>query len=518
MTQVRHAAGQHVPARPAFAAVGDGVDAHHGRARRDRAVAPDGCARKAQAALHRPGVGVLVHGHVVAVGLAGRVGRTQVHGLRGAAAAREGAAQHLVGELLTHVAPGRGLATPPGGQAGQGQRLAQQALGDAGQEALDGRCLEEGAAQRVGQHPRAGARGLQKARHAERPVGAQLQRVAPVVVEPAHHAVHGLQAFHRLEVEAFAAHGEVATLHQRQAEITRKVRVLEVGLAVGPGREQHHARVGVARHLGGTLLQRVEQQSVAAGDALHAQRREGLGELPRDDKPVVQNIAQAAGPLRALRHQPPTAVGAARQVEGGDEEALATRRRHADHGPQPARMAQQQGGWQQALVQQRLRAVEVGQHALQQLGALHHAGLDGGPVGGFDDQRQQLQRPGPRRDAAAARAALGEHVVRDAVEADALLHLRDAAVQVLGHRDATRGRRHLRHEALPGRAQCAALAAQLVPHAGLGRQRVRGEGVRRRARGRVAAVEGQRALFGREAGREGGRHRRFRACAGRALC
>ncbi len=198
--------------------------------------------------------------------------------------------------------------------------------------------------------------------------------------------------------------------------------------------------------------------------------------MTRDDKPVVQHVAQARRPLRALRHQPPAPVGAAREVEGNDQQALPARRLSADHRPQPARVAQQQRGWQQALVQQRLRAVQVGQHLLQQFGALRHAGFYGRPVGGFDELRQQLQRPGAC--GIANLRVFAEDVVRDAVELDALRDLNDAAVEVVGHVDRTRRLRlRLRHrqrlrKTLPGVAQRASAGTQLIPHAGLSRQGV----------------------------------------------
>jgi uncharacterized protein YbcV (DUF1398 family) len=43
-------------------------------------------------------------------------------------------------------------------------------------------------------------------------------------------------------------------------------------------------------------------------------------------------------------------------------------------------VAQQQRRRQQAFVQQALRAVQVGQHAFEQFGTLHHTGFDGRPT------------------------------------------------------------------------------------------------------------------------------------------
>ena len=55
--------------------------------------------------------------------------------------------------------------------------------------------------------------------------------------------VDRLQAAERLQEHAAVAHRQVAALDQREAEVAREVGVLEVGLVVRPGREQHDARV-----------------------------------------------------------------------------------------------------------------------------------------------------------------------------------------------------------------------------------------------------------------------------------
>ena len=478
----RHAARQHVPAA---LAIGDGINTHHRRARTQCRVAPNRGARKAQAPLHCPGLGVF-----------GNRGRLRLADLRGSPLGRVGAAHQLVIELIAHVGPGRGFATPPGGQAGHQQGLAQEGLGDAGHEALNGGRLQKRAAQRIGHHHRAGTGSLQQAGHAQGRIGPQFQRIAEIIVQPSQHAVHRLQALDRLQVQALTAHGEVPTLHQGQAQVTRQVGVFEVGLGKTPGGEQHDARRVRARDFARGGLQRVEQAAVAAGDVLHAQIAKGIGKLPRDDEPVVQHIAQARRSLRALRHLPPAAIGPARQIKGHDEQAQAQRWRRAGHRPQPARVAQQQRGWQQALMQQPLRPVQIRQQTFQQLGALHDAGFDGGPLTRLHDVRQQFQRPGPAGHTAGCGVA--EHVVCDAVELDTLRHLADAAREVARQIGHTACSRQGLGKFFPRGAQGAVVVTQFVPDARLGRQGAAEQQVRgRRVRGRLGlelAPEGQRGL------------------------
>ena len=96
--------------------------------------------------------------------------------------------------------------------------------------------------------------------------------------------MHRLQALDRAQKKPLAAHREVGTFDQGQAEVARQIGVLEIGFAVGAGGEQGYARrvaVTQARgHLAGLLLHGIQQAPVTRGDVLHAQIAEGLGEEP----------------------------------------------------------------------------------------------------------------------------------------------------------------------------------------------------------------------------------------------
>ena len=282
--------------------------------------------------------------------------------------------------------------------------------------------LQEGRARGIGHQHVAGADDLQQAGHTQARIGPQLQRVQVLVVQALEQAVHRLQALQGLQVQALAAHREVAALDQRDAQVARQVGVLEIGFVVGAGRQQHHVGVGAGR---AHVLDAVDQCAVGGGQALHMQFLERLWEQARDRQPVLQQVAQAGGRLGALGHHPPVAVGSARQVEGADMQVRVGQGLHAVHGAQVARMALHQRRRQQALGQQALRAVDVGHHAVEHAHPLQHAGLDLAPAVGRDDQREQVQRPGPLRV-----GGVGVEVVGDAVVAQLALQLRAAVVQV----------------------------------------------------------------------------------------
>jgi hypothetical protein len=282
---------------------------------------------------------------------------------------------------------GRAFAAPPGGHRGQHQVFAQQGLGQPGQKAQQPLRLQEGRAGQVGHQQVAAAQRLQQPGHAQRGVGAQLQRVAPCVVHALEQGMHRLQPAQGAQVQPFVAHRQVAALHQGDAQVARQVGVLEIGFVVGAGRQQGDVRVGAGRGHG---PQAIDPGPVAGGQALDLQGLERAREQPGDGQPVLQHIAQAGGGLGALRDHGPFPVGAAGQVEGGNVQVVAARGRHAVHAAQVARVALDQRGGQQALPQGGLGAIGIGQHAIQQAHALQHAGLDPAPGRCFQDQREQV--------------------------------------------------------------------------------------------------------------------------------
>ena len=140
--------------------------------------------------------------------------------------------------------------------------------------------FEERTAQRIGHHHCASARRLHQTGNPQAGVTAQLQRVTPLVVQATQHAVHGLQALHGLEVEMIVAHHQVGAFHQGQSQVAGKVSVFEVGLVVGPGREQHDARRGTVRQITRGSVNGVHQAPITRRNVLHTQLAKGIGELP----------------------------------------------------------------------------------------------------------------------------------------------------------------------------------------------------------------------------------------------
>ncbi len=117
-------------------------------------------------------------------------------------------------------------------------------------------------------------------------------------------------------------------------------------------------------------------------------------------------------------------------------------------------MPEHQRGRQQAIVQQRLRPVDIGDDGIEQLRALRHRALDHRPLAFIDKKRQQVQRPRPRL------AVVRIDVVADVVVADLLRDGSGRPVEV-GYAVVA----EQIEELLPGSAQLARRVAQFVPMA-----------------------------------------------------
>ena len=342
------------------------------------------------------------------------------------------------------------LAEPPGCDRRQLQRLAEQLLAERRQIAEQCARLEHAGAERVGEHHRAAARAIGEAGNAERRVGTQLERVAVVVVLAAQDRVHALQPFDGLQPDAAIAHREVAAFDEREAEVAREQRVLEVGFVVRARREQHDLRRSVATRR--PAQQRVAQRGEERREALHMQLAKHLRKDARDDEPVLERVAGTRRRLRAIARDPPVPVGRAREVGGVVQQVHAARRTNALHLMQITAVAEHHRRRDRARAQQLLWAVDVGQHAVQQIGALRDAGFDDVPFGGRQQQRQRVDFPWP-----IGALRIGIHVIGDAVLADLALHQRQGVVDFGAFAVDERAQ-----ERIPVRARCTRPGQQLV--------------------------------------------------------
>ncbi len=279
----------------------------------------------------------------------------------------------------------------------------------AGKKRQQRRRFEHAHAERVGHEHAAGAARLHEPRHAERRVVPKLHRIAEVVVEPAQDPVHRLEALHGLEEDPVVSHREVAAFDEREAEIPRQVRVLEIGLVVRPRREQRDVRHLAVRGREGQqrLLQRPEERREHV-DAKIAKR---LGEEPRNRDAVLERVAGARRRLTARADDAPAAVGAAGEIEGDLMEEAAAGRRDPVRGPQKSRMAEDERRRQRAVGDQLLRPVQVGEDRVEQARPLSEPRGERLPFGRGHDQGQHVEAPRARRPVGVGVDVVGHAVV-----------------------------------------------------------------------------------------------------------
>ena len=214
-----------------------------------------------------------------------------------------------------------------------------------GQECgLRGR-FDQTRAERVGDRDVAGANRLDQARHAQHRVLAQFERIAEVVVLAAHDQVHRQQAAERLEVDAIVADRQVAAFDQRVAEVARQEGVLEVGLVVRAGRQQHDAGIlAMRRH---QAAQRLAVGLEEGREPTNLRGAKDVRQYARADDPVFERIAGARRRAGAIGDHPPLPVRRARQIRRINMQVDAARDRNAVTGPNESRMAENQLGRQQ---------------------------------------------------------------------------------------------------------------------------------------------------------------------------
>ena len=126
--------------------------------------------------------------------------------------------------------------------------------------------------------------------------------------------VDRLQAFERLDEDAAVAHRQVAAFDQREAQIAREVRMLEVRFVVRPGRQQHDP--GLVVRLRRQRHQRVALSAEERRQPLNLAVAERFGQAAQQHDPVLERVAGARRRLRPVGEHPPLAVRRARQVDG----------------------------------------------------------------------------------------------------------------------------------------------------------------------------------------------------------
>ena len=235
------------------------------------------------------------------------------------------------------------IAAPPRPGRFQLQIFAQQLLAKLRQIGRKGGGFEQSRAQRIRHGDVAAPDGMHQSRHAQERIGPQFEGVAEVVIESAEDHFHRLQSAEHLQVNAIVAYRQIAAFHQGVTEITRQVGVLEIGLVVGAGGQQHDARVVFVPR--GQGLQAFAERLEEWGQPLHPAIAERFGQRPRHHDAIFEGVAGAGRRLGAIREYPPTTVGAAAEVGGVQMQIAARRHTQAMNGSQKSGIGKDQLRW-----------------------------------------------------------------------------------------------------------------------------------------------------------------------------
>ncbi len=389
----------------------------------------------------------------VAPRLALRLAQTGAEGAAvGAGADRP---DHQPVEVADQVVEPEGGASPPGVGRRQQQALVEQGLAQRGEQRRQGRRLDQPGAEAVGTDHRAPSAGLEETGHAQLGVGPQLERVAPDVVDASQHHVDRAATVDLAGPDPALAHLQVGAGDQGEAEQGGEVGLVEGRLAVPSGGQHHDPRALDAGR--GQLGQRVAHHPEVRREPVQLGGLVGVGEQPRHHATVLHRVAQPRRRLRAIADHPPRAVGGTAHVGGGHDQPRAPRGQ-APGGADIAVEAPEQLGRDQAGGQQSARAVEVGEHRLQQPRALARAALEAGPLVVSQDRGQRVEPPLGLPAATCQRVARRggrQRVVGDAVVLEQAVCAAARGAEALGVPGVQR-------ERLPPRARVAVGTDQLV--------------------------------------------------------
>ena len=351
-------------------AIGGGKDPQTDRPGLNSAVDEHGGRGTVHAGLCREGRAVLAHSlqQVLPLALIEHRGVDRPMAPRG-----NRRADHQFIEVGFDIRPVFVASAPPRRHGGQLQIFAQLTAADGRQEGHQRGCFQQSAAQGVGHHDLPAASGLHESGHAVHRVVTQLQGIGLFVVHAAQDDIDRQEAAEGLQVDARAADGQVVAFNERIAQVAGEVGILEVARTSRSGREEHDTRIVGPLH--GKRLQCVAEGDEESRQAFHVQAVKVGGQDAGRDDPILQGQACSRRTLGVVGVRAPTAVDSAHEVPGIQVQEDISRRRNAVAGQQEAGLTEDQLRRDQALADQVLRTVKIGQNQVEQL---HPLGQRGG--------------------------------------------------------------------------------------------------------------------------------------------
>lgn len=354
----------------------------------------------------------------------------------------------LVGAVRLHVGENRFL----------GEVVADE-VGDVGVEEL---VVRDPVAHRVRECDVPGLGGVHDARAADHRVGAEVQRVEEVVVEPPVYDVDGHLAACGPHPHPVVAADQVVPHHQLHAHQPGEQGVFEVGGVPRSRGEDHDS--GVLRPGGRGGPQRGQQPPRVPVDGDHVLLGEEGREDPRHGPAVLDDVRNPAGDPHVVLEDPEVAGLVPYEVDAGDVDAYSARWLDPLRGPMEMSRVEEQPPGHHTVLEGTAVRVGVGEIGLQGPHPLRHPALDEIPLQRVDDPGHQVQWPGPflAREGV-GHAAVGEragHLVRAEAQFTRLDGLECRQYRLIGGSDLTRPHKHL----VPRIGQC--VCVKYVRHEG----------------------------------------------------
>ena len=163
-----------------------------------------------------------------------------------------------------------------------------------------------------------------------------------------------------------------------------------IGRIIHAGRQQNGGGI-VARVARGDGAQRRQKRVGVVVDRRHAMGAEQLRAKPHHRLAVLQHVGDARRRARVVLQNVEIAIVDAHDVDAGDVDVNAVRRRHARHFRPITGIAVDQIRRHDAGADDLPRAVNVAQKPVERVDALHQPLLQMGPFGAREDARQEIE-------------------------------------------------------------------------------------------------------------------------------
>src|ERR1700733_12493810 len=153
------------------------------------------------------------------------------------------------------------LPAPPGCDGWKFELLAKQIRRQVGKKGHNRGRLNQTAPQCIGNLNISSDDGVDQAGHTEKRFAPQLERIAKAIVDPAQNDIDLLQPIYGLQIYAPIAHGKIRSFDQGESQVSRDIRVFEVGLVVWSRGQQDDSRIVALGEVGKCFALSTEEGS-----------------------------------------------------------------------------------------------------------------------------------------------------------------------------------------------------------------------------------------------------------------